>query len=44
MKVGEEEGLRDGNVRALGHLWCFSCDDVPFGYQDMLMIHHVIVM
>ena len=23
MKVGEEEGLRDRNVRALDHLWSF---------------------
>ena len=26
MRVGEEEGLCDNNVRALGHLCFFSCD------------------
>ena len=26
MRGGEEEGLCDDIVRALGHLWSFSCD------------------
>lgn len=34
MRVGEEEGLHDGNE---GIYILFSCDGVSFGYQDIRM-------